>query len=137
MSEYVDIYYDVVLCFRRIKVDDVKGTIDGWMEGGQRRGRTYDRSKFSTKPSEFDDGTPPIAGMSKELWEERKELLALQRLDHSSALRNGFFTIEGGNFRINPTLVKSLGENCKIRKDLGDDELLYGIMLSMKEFSPD
>ena len=90
MTEYVYIYYDRILCFRRIKVDDVKGMIDGWMEGGQRRGRTYDRSKFSTKPTEFDDGTPPIAGMSRELWEEHKELLALNARDDGSVLRNGF-----------------------------------------------
>jgi len=137
MTEYVDIYYDRVLCFRRIKVDDVKGMIDGWMEGGQRRGRTYDRSKFSTKPTEFDDGTPPIAGMSRELWDEHKELLALHARDDGSALRNGFFIPEGGTTRTNPAFAKFLDANCKVRSDLGDDEVLYGIMLSIKELSPD
>ena len=135
MTEYVDIYYDGILCFRRIEVGDVKGMIDGWMQGGQRRGRTYDRSKFSTKPTEFDDGTPPIAGMSRELWEERKELFALNMRDDTSVLRNGLFIREGGTTRTNPAFAKFLDVNCKMYNDLGDDELLYGIMLSIKEVS--
>lgn len=136
MTEYVDIYYNGVLCFRRIEAGEVKEIIEGWIDGRRQRGRSYDVSKFTTKPSEFEEGVPPIAGTSKEQWNEELKKHKHERLDFDSARRNGFFTVGDKNVRFNPDFAKCMGTRWKMRSDMGDEEVLYLVMLSMRDFTP-
>ena len=136
MTEFVDIYYSGVLCFRRIEADEVKGIIEGWIEGGRERGRRYDVSKFTTKPTEFEEGVPPIAGMSKERWNEEVKKHGREKLDLDSARRSGFFVMEGKNLGFGPGFARCLESRCKMRSGMGDEELLYRVMLSMRDFAP-
>ena len=114
----------------------MKEIIDGWIDGGRQRGRSYDVSKFTTEPTEFEEGVPPVAGISKEQWSDEVRKHKHEKFDFDSARRNGFFTVEDKKVKFNPDFTKSLGANWKMRSDTGDEELLYRVMLSMKEFSP-
>ena len=137
MADCVDIYYNGTLCFRHIRVEEVEGLIQGWMEGGNERGRSYDRSKFSTEPSKFEEGVPPIAGMSREEWDQIKEQNRRDKLDLETGLRLGLFIRDGdGNVRFAPVFAKALGANCSVDRNLQDEELLYGTMISIRESFP-
>jgi len=137
MTDYVDIYYGETLCFRRIAKDDVDGVIDGWMMGGQEKGKVYDRSKFSTRPTQFGEGTPPIAGMTEEAWAQFKEKERRDAADIDCAKRTGFLVLEGPNLMFPPGFLRMLNIFCKIDRNLSDEELLYRMMIAVREFSPD
>jgi hypothetical protein len=66
--------------------------------------------------------------------EEYKMLL---KADFESAVRNGLFVSGPGTFRSSQLFSVWLRDDCKMSNDLGDEEMLYGVMLSIRGFRPE
>jgi len=67
--------------------------------------------------------------------ESRKEKI---NRDLGFAARNGFLVVkDNGDVRFTPEFAQVLEENCKIDSDIEDEELLYRIMISIREFRPE
>ncbi|MDG6982972.1 MAG: hypothetical protein JRN28_00205 [Nitrososphaerota archaeon] len=135
-DEYVDIYYDGTMVFRRVLRGEVDKVIQGWMSDRKAQDRPYDQSKFSTQPTKYQTDIPPIASMTQEQWKWEKEKAKRERLDFRPALRHGFFVQEAGKLRLAFGFTKILDTRCKVHRNMQDEELIYGIMTSIHEFSP-
>jgi hypothetical protein len=57
--------------------------------------------------------------------------------DLAAVVRLGLFVNQNGAFRSSPRFSECLLANCKMRSDLGDEEGLYAVTLSLRDFSPE